>query len=428
MTDRSDVVFNQTAHQLSLDIFAEALGKPPPITDAPASIGFMKSHATIDVSDLSLAARKALNVCHFIACADLDRATYEVDVGYFKWMINMPGTKNMAYLRKMLRDAQKSAVQVNIIDSHSPDKDLWLSVQMIATTGIANGRVVFSIPEHFKQHLRNDVSRSFLSFRISGGLTSLYSAELYERLLPYAEAGATSWLSLDEVRKMVGIGDQKSGQDFRYLKRDIINCAVDQINSRTDLRVEVLTKNAPKSRRVEFVMFKILRQHSALNYGAGLKELNVVLRDEFGLTDDQIDDLTERAYTPERIWEAVEYTRYRISKNGIDFPGKYLLKAIDDGYRLPSSQKQKVVAEKQIKEVKKKTTAEVHRKAASEELPFEAWQSWPPEKLDEAWCRFMTTSKAKLVCGKKKGLDREALLQSRLVLSAFSAFLNDQDK
>ena len=54
MTDRSDVVFNQTAHQLSLDIFAEALGKPPPITDAPASIGFMKSLATIDVADLSL--------------------------------------------------------------------------------------------------------------------------------------------------------------------------------------------------------------------------------------------------------------------------------------------------------------------------------------------------------------------------------------
>lgn len=423
MTKPTDLTFNQTAQQLSLSIFEEALGNPPPITDAPATIGFMKSHASIDVSDLSLAARKALNVCHFIACADLDRDAYEVDVGYFKWMINMPGTKNMTYLRKMLRDAQKSAVQVNIFDMHSAAADTWLSVQMIATTGIANGRVFFTIPDHFKQHLRNEGARSFLSFRIAGGLTSIYSAELYERLLPYVDIGSTPWLTLDEVRKMVGVTNQKVGQDFRYLKRDVINIAVDQLNKITDLRVDVLTKSAGKTRRVEFVMFKISRDHSALNFGSSLKDLYNVLKEEFALTDDQLSDLMEKEYTPERIWEAVEYTRYRMNKGEIDYPGKYLLKAIEDGYRLPLNQKKTVASAKSATERKDRITSTARGKAKAAEVSPDEWMAWPQERLDEAWETFMSSPQAKMICGKKKNSTREALLQDPLVKSSFGGFL-----
>lgn len=131
---------DHTQQQLALDIFASMDLIDAPITDISTDFAFRKPRLLVDVSDIGLLARRALNGCYFVAQETPDAEAHTVDLRFFKWIIRYDSNNN-AHLKKVLREAQKSAVQVNVIDANDPKDDSWVSVPMIGAAGIRKGRL-----------------------------------------------------------------------------------------------------------------------------------------------------------------------------------------------------------------------------------------------------------------------------------------------
>jgi plasmid replication initiation protein len=74
-------------------------------------------------------------------------------------------------------------------------------------------------------------------------LKSKYSIRLYEMLKSYAYIGEKDY-SLDELKNALQIDGY---DEFRYLKRDIIDKSLSEINAHTDLQIEYKTYRTGRS-------------------------------------------------------------------------------------------------------------------------------------------------------------------------------------
>ena len=69
-------------HQLALAMFSDFGINDVKISESPADFGFQKSDALINVADLSLVSRRAINALHFIASENAGKGIWDVDRGY----------------------------------------------------------------------------------------------------------------------------------------------------------------------------------------------------------------------------------------------------------------------------------------------------------------------------------------------------------
>lgn len=202
-------------HQLALAMFSDFGINDVKISESPADFGFQKSDALINVADLSLVSRRAINALHFIASENATKGIWDVDLGYFKWLANFAGSRNDKHLRLALRESQKAAIQVSVIDSADSSKDIYASVPMLGTFVMAGGRLNFKLPEEIARLLQAPTDASYLSLRIGGAFTSAYAYSLYERLLRVREKGETGWMSVDAVKDWFKVASKKSLQEYK---------------------------------------------------------------------------------------------------------------------------------------------------------------------------------------------------------------------
>lgn len=326
---------DQSQQQLALDIFASMDLIDVSITDITADFGFRKPKLLVDVSDLGLLARRALNGCFFIAQEDPGAESHTVDLRFFKWIIRYDSNNN-AHLKKVLREAQKSAVQVNVVDAADPKDDSWVSVPMIGAAGIRKGRLSFEIPKHLRGQLRDPERYSLLSMRILAGFSSVYALELYERLSQHKHEGGSPWYGIDEFRGMIRVDNLKIANDFRYFKRDILSPAIQQINEISDIEVSLeLRRTGRFYSHLRFVIKSSEKHRLATNISAS-KQLYDTLTKEFGLSDAELDEIARNRATwgDDRLQAAIEFVQHRLTTSKIMYPAKYLMTAVRDGYRI----------------------------------------------------------------------------------------------
>jgi hypothetical protein len=431
------------ANQLALQLFQDF----PTLVQADKDIGYHKPKTLIQVSSLSLLSRRAINACFFLISDTADADMHTASLPYFKWLIGFD-SKNSSYLKKALTEAQKSLVQVSVVDSRS-DKEAWMSVPLLGKVAMANGQIAFSVDSSVRKLIRNPDQFSYLSLRILAAFTSQYALELYEKLLGYHTDGATPWISIDDFDKdwVTLKGDQR---EFKYINRDIITPAISQINEISNLRVELDTRKAPGSRKITEFRFKISDNPTGkLVIGsddrAKLKELYLTLTEEFGLSESQLESISEMS--TEKIVAAIEYTRSRSAAGvRIGIPAKYLLSALQGGWTVPkSSSKQlfQITDSPQAKTEKEKTAQEKKRAALEESVSaqFKASDSIVNEFLAaaegegnhqhaiSAWADFLTSPAAKFI-GKKKAIgdDFVVALEDSRVRGAFAGYLDSKRK
>lgn len=390
-----------TQHQLALDIFSSLGLAEVPITDTGRDFNLRKSHLLVDVSDLGLLARKVLNGVYFVAQAAPDAVVHQVELRYFKWLINYGTSNNNAHLKKVITEAQKSSVQVNVIDAANPDEDNWVSVPMLGPAGIKRGQLSFKIPVELHSQLRDPERWSLLSMRILAGFTSQYALELYERLSIYKDQEQTPLWSLDEFRSMIRVDGLKIASDFRYFKRDIIMPAVDQINEISDIEVELVPKRT--GRFITHLLFKVKPSDKHLLHAkiATSKELFDVLTGEFGLSDAELDEISSNrdTWTDARLQAAIDFTKHRMKTTQVQYPGKYLMNAIKTGCRVGS-------VEAEAHQAKEKAQKAAKARAEKAQAALDLARKGEPVKevplpegdaLVDAWKRFLASPAGKLV-------------------------------
>lgn len=337
---------NSVLQQLALDIFSDLSLITVPITDVQKDIGYNKSNLLIDVSDLSLVARRVLNGCYFLATESPQQDYYDLPVEFFKWLINYD-SRNHAHLKKAIREAQKASVVINIIDSTNPKKDKWASVPMLGSTAISNGRVVFKIPEELRHQLHSPLGFTYLSLRITAAFNSQYTITFYEKLSALKNLGESEWLELDKFKEWIGVSSVKSYEEYKALRRNIIDPSIAQINEISDIFVVPEVKRT--ARKISHIRFLVKENPNGkfvlrMDYRKSIHELYDTLVKEFALSEENLATIVENRveWTNERIQMAIEFTRFRMKQipGKIKYPGIYLMNAIEKGFSLGDAEKE----------------------------------------------------------------------------------------
>ena len=420
-----------SSQQMILDLFATAVGESKAIHELEKDLGFNKSSRLIDITDLSRLGRQFLNAAFFLTEPEFEEQ--DKDLKLFMWAMNYP-SRNMVHLKKISREAQKSSIQVQIYDEVSSDKDIWISVPMVGKIIIANGRIIYHIPKDIRKQLADPNHHSYLSMRIAAAFKNQYTLEIYEKLLQYLGAGYTPWKTVDETAKWFGVGGLKYAKDWRYMRRDLLAPVRDEINEISNISIEIETRSARGTRKIEVVRFKVTHnptgKYSPANQANKIMGSSVldILQKEFGLSDIEIKEIfdNEQTYTPERIMSAVELTRHRCKEREIAFPGLYLMRALRENFKLPSILKDK---KKNAEKVEKRQDGllEASAKSVTDSIDFSVmeWFSTLGENAQaELWGAFCRSLPGKSVLKMARlSDDHPAAKNHPTVVSAFASYI-----
>ncbi|WP_198321026.1 replication initiation protein [Azohydromonas aeria] len=335
--------------QLALAVFEETVNREGPkatLARSRTDITYRKSNVLIDVGELSLTARKGLNVMHFLASqAPAEVQRFDVEVGLFKFLMNYE-SRNHQHLEKALREAQKSSIRIERYRAGGTAPD-WISVPLVGAVGVAGGRVYFDFhPAIRKLHLDPN-SYTYLSLRTTCVFTSIYAHGLYEHLKAIAYKGSpTEWLPVEEVKRWLGVAETKWLAEFKTFRKEALQKAVDQLCEVSDLHVDYETRAMPGSKKIASIRFVFRPQSGALaasmEHALELRSLYETLVAEFGLGHADIERVTQAGggVSTERIKAAIEFVRHRMATQTkkVSAPGRLLVKAIEEGWSIPTAE------------------------------------------------------------------------------------------
>lgn len=328
------------AHQLALALFEDFAPLSKSISEAPAEIGFSRNNILVEIEDLSLATRRALDAAYFIVSQEKAFCkTYEVDLNFFQWLMAY-SSSNRKHFRSLIVEAQKAVIQVQDTDPDDEQDDRWGAVQMLGAVKIYKGKLVFEVHESLQRAIKNPVSSHFLSLRLI--FSSLHAKILHDRLLSFVTEGNTPWIPIQELRRWLSC-TTKTYDEFKYIKRDVLEPAIKQINSLSSISVSLDTRNLPGTKKIGEVRFRMkTEQHGTASMAPMmvLKELYDILNDEIGLSRAQFSEIisNREAWTDALIRQALEYTRFSLRRGKVNRSvSGFFMRALKDGYNVGSA-------------------------------------------------------------------------------------------
>lgn len=331
-----------TDRQLAFDLFY-AVGSHQTIDKIEEDVGFRRNNIFLNISDLSLSARRFLDVAYFIVAQQEDKEgihvannemQYDVDLHFFKWLMGYQ-SRNQENFKRLANEVQRGLISVLKGDQNEEKTQAWASVQLLGAVAVSNGIINFQVNKILAKNIKQPSHFHFLNLRYV--FNSIHSRILFDFLQPYLNDKKTPWIKLDDFREALNC-NSKSYQQYKLLNQHVIKVAVEEINKTTNITIKPKTKRAPKSRAMGYIQFEIeiKEQDNQALAMQKLKHLFYELRGDFGLNNAQIDQLT--AYIDEengvqRIIDAMEYTRYQTQVNGVKIksPAAYLMTAVEKG-------------------------------------------------------------------------------------------------
>jgi hypothetical protein len=437
--------------QLALDIF-KSLGKAKKVFESPREIGFNKANTFIDATDVSLVGRRVINAVLFLAAREPDASRWEVDLDHFKWLIAY-NSKNDGPLKRAFREGQKSAVQASIIEldaNGKPLKEKWAAVPLLGTVILNGGHLTFTIPDEIRKQLRDPRSFTFLSLRISTALSSIYSIVMYEKLSREKFRGRTEMIPLDEFKKWFGTTDKAYLNEYKYLRRRVIDPAIDDINKLSDIRVTMEPRCQGGGKRVTHLIFRVEENPDGKYALANLVKLSKeqqnlleTIQKEFGISKNFMSEITSRRdeWTDDYIKAAITLTRYRMQRKAakgedVSSPGGYFMQALRGGWVLSDQElKQMTAAEqKTIKQAEtQKAILDAKNKVdeqtrVTNRILLSEYENLPLDAQNKVFSAFKASGTYKLIAKKDMGFNAQTVLDDNFARNVFVGFLATQER
>ncbi len=354
-----------TPRQMALALFEDMFDLGMPINEANREIGYQRNNFFTQVVNMGLPARRFLDAAYFIVAQEQEaRIQYDVELNYFKWLMRYD-SRNLKHLRTIAEEAQDAKIQITDtpFDREPNEDDLWVSVQLMGMVGFHRGRIRFDVHPRLVPQIRDPRKSHWLSLRISTAFTRSLSRAIYDQVLPSVSNGRTEWIRLEDMRSWPG----KMGANaaiFKYFKRDWLEPAVREINEVSDIELTYETRTeSSTSKRIDRIRFLLKRKDTAdaaLASLADASHLYKILKDEFNLSTIQFTEISENreVWTDARIQQAVEYTRFKITRGLVKkSPAGYLMRALRDNWRM--SEAERTMVDVQAKLLTDETNAEV---------------------------------------------------------------------
>jgi hypothetical protein len=328
--------------QLAIELFSALAPQGATAEDLPPTVGYQRNNIFIDINDLSLSARRAIDVLYFIAAQDSEiHKLYQLDLEFFRWLMSYT-SNNRQHLQKILREGQKAAIQVQELDERGQENGRWVSIPLLGPVGISKGQIHFQVADLLQHHIKNPETSHFLSLRYT--FRSIHAKIIYDHIQPFVEEGVTPWYTLDEFRAWFGFQNHEY-VPYKKLSERVVLKSIKLINQNTNLQISHDTLNLPGVKTVGQIRFRVRKNaegDNALSSMLVLKEQYHVLRHEFGFSAEQINEvIANRSRWDERhIQDAIDYSRHQLNEGKIKTnPAGYLMKAIREGYILGEATK-----------------------------------------------------------------------------------------
>jgi hypothetical protein len=201
----------------------------------------LKKHvAAIHINNrLTLTQRKASNVLLHNAYEDLLTArVHRIRVKDLAEAIGF-NTHNLDSLKEALKTLARTVLEWNILDENGAQEE-WGATTLLAQAVIKNGYCVYAYSPELCEKLYRPEIYALLNLSIQRKFSSGYALALYENCLRYRRVGTTGWISVDTLKRLLGISEADVYyQDFRKFNDKIIKPAVRQVNDTSDLILEV---------------------------------------------------------------------------------------------------------------------------------------------------------------------------------------------
>ena len=197
---------------------------------------------------LSLLQRKVANVLLLNAFEELDDDGVERHEIALRDLARICGfdSNNWEYLQDALRALTDVRIEWNVLDEKG--KKRWgrsaylAEVEMVERSGTAS----YVYPPTLRRQLANPAVYARINLAIQARFGSGYALALYENCVRFRKVGTTGFQSLDTWRGLLGVED---GQypEYKYLNKQVLKRATDEVNRFSDIRVEMETKKEGRS-------------------------------------------------------------------------------------------------------------------------------------------------------------------------------------
>jgi len=225
------------------------------ILNEDKKVEIQKHSATVQISNkITAQQRKIYNALLHVSKSlledDKNRQTFFVKQSHLKRLCGDQSTNNKQ-LQNNLKGLMSTIVEFNILKKDNTR--LWHASTLLAEATIDNGKVYFAFGPTVKKTLLKPEYYVLLDLNIIKGLQSKYAIALYENARDYSKSGIPK-MSLETFREIMGISKKKY-KSFSDLKKRVIEPSVDEINSKTDLKISY--ELFKEGRRYKYIKFKI---------------------------------------------------------------------------------------------------------------------------------------------------------------------------
>lgn len=246
---------------------------------------------------------------------------------------------------ELIKETAQELLDIKVVAE--TDK-MWTSERLLAGAKIYNTKglrsqggevwIGFAFPPEVMQMVLNPNTYTKFSLRFQTALRGNGSLGLYEIARRYATSPShltyrDSWQRWYQA--ITGTPITETLPEYKYFKRDTLKKAIEEINSVTDIKVELIEHS--KGRKVVDLQFKVdLATQTPLDLAAPppIDPLLIERIMRFGISKDDARDLY-LSYDERTILDHIELTEERISNKKllpVDSPAGYFKSALKSGY------------------------------------------------------------------------------------------------
>ena len=303
--------------------------------------------------------RRAWNVLLANAYNELpNKDIYHVSVAELAKSLGF-NSRDYDHLKETLEALVDCTVEWNILDKDKEEE--WAVASLLASARIKNGICTYGFAPHLRLKLYNPRIYTKLNLRLQNRFTSRYALILWEICFDYFDIarnqGETPFIPIETFRGLMGL-EKDEYPVFKVLNRDVIKSAIKEINTLTNFFVEVERKRV--GRRIGELKFRISRlrelpsvepvQETFLFDIDDLPPIAIKLvqagvsRKEALRIANQGWDVVDAAGQPADRADFVGYVeeKIRLARHATNLKnaGGFIVKAIQENYHDPGSEKQ----------------------------------------------------------------------------------------
>lgn len=343
----------------------------------------LKKHAaTIHCSNaLSLLQRKISNALLYHSYKDLlTKEEHEITIKQLCNLISYSGN-NHAAIKDALKGLISTVIEWNVVNDTTGTED-WTASSMIASVSLQGPLCYFAYSPRMKQLLHSPSMFGKINLYIQSRFKSSYGLALYENCIRYRGLPYTKWFEMKTFRKLMGV-PLDNYTVFRDFKRRVLDKSIEEVNTYSDLLVEV--EFARERRQVVKIRFALKERPKKTRLGTKMGEeggeelqtssLRTQLIDQFGLSPKQVEQILDQ-YDDKFILEkiAVVESSKNYQNGKIKNCAAYFRSALKNDYQQPKASKDTVKRKKQEENQKHYNLKELKRIAEQIEAAYAAYR------------------------------------------------------